>query len=83
VTIKSGNENYIVFPNPAYNQITVTSDRIPIKTIKILTITGKTCVQKQFFTNSNSIKIELPDLPAGIYSLQVNDVIKKLVIDKR
>jgi hypothetical protein len=83
VNFKTEAENYIVFPNPARDQITITSDRLPIKTIKISTITGKTCLEKNFISNTNSLKLELPVLPAGIYSLQINDVVKKLVIDQK
>jgi type IX secretion system substrate protein len=83
VTFKTEDDKYIIFPNPARDQITITTEHAPIRHIKISTITGKTCVEKNFVGNLNSVTLELQQLPSGIYALQINDVVKKLIIQPK
>ena len=63
----SGTVNEItIFPNPAKDQITVSSPT-PIKTIKIFSVEGKLILQKNNLDNSTSQTINISELRSGIY----------------
>ena len=82
VILKFENEKYLVYPNPAVDQFTITGELSPITTIQLSTATGNICFEKKLITNGRNLVVDLPVLPAGTYSLHINDVIKKLVIRK-
>src|SRR6185369_2613907 len=82
VILRSETEKYLVYPNPAMDQFTITGELSSMITIKLFTVTGSDCFEKKIMTNGRSVVIDLPSLPAGVYSLHINDVIKKLVISK-
>jgi hypothetical protein len=82
VILKSANEKYLVYPNPAIDQFTITGELSPMITIRLSTITGNICFEKKLITNGRNLIVDLPVLPAGTYSLHINDVVKKLVINK-
>ena len=82
VILKFESEKYLVYPNPAVDQLTITGELSPMVTIQLSTVTGKICFEKKLMTNGRSLVVDLPGLPAGTYSLHINDVIKKLVIRK-
>jgi hypothetical protein len=82
VNFKTESDNYVIYPNPARDRINITAAR-SIERVIISTITGKICVDQKFVSNSHVVNIELPGLPAGIYSIQINDVVKKLVIAEK
>ena len=68
-----------VFPNPANNEITLTSDVVGNGTISIVDMTGRVAFQnKMVFTASQRISIQ--DLPNGIYSLVVTVEQKQSVV---
>jgi len=82
VILKSENEQYLVYPNPAVDQLTITGELSPIVTLQLSTVTGTICFEKKLMTNRRNLVVDLPALPAGTYSLHINGVIKKLVIRK-
>jgi hypothetical protein len=74
IEIMAGNQNFILYPNPAENlfYINFGSDKSNAEELKIefFDITGKYLISK--FTTSNST-IDISDLPAGVYSLLIHN----------
>ena len=48
--------------------------------VHLFDLSGKLLLQKNNNSNQNSIDIDLPDLPGGVYILKIGTVIKKLII---
>ncbi|RLD57968.1 MAG: hypothetical protein DRJ01_13185, partial [Bacteroidetes bacterium] len=75
------NTNISIYPNPAKNYIKINTDNLNIETCKIVDVNGKTI--KQQAINSSKLKIEIADLPKGIYFLNLrtknNTVTKKFI----
>lgn len=69
---------FIVYPNPASDKITVRGIFNNSSSLRLSDITGKIILQKQLIYNST--EIILPFLSPGIYLLQVNETIQKLII---
>ncbi len=59
-----------VFPNPSNNEITLTSDVVGKGTITVLDMTGRVALQNKMVVSSTQ-KINIQELPSGIYSLIV------------
>jgi hypothetical protein len=70
--------NFIVYPNPAVNRITVTTGSTTGAQLKLLDITGKLILQQQLINNKTDIN--LPPLSPGIYLLRINEKNQKLII---
>lgn len=70
--------NFIVYPNPAVNKITVRTDFSNGSQIKLLDITGKIILQQQLV--SNITDINLPALSPGVYLIRINEKNQKLII---
>ncbi len=73
----SANE-FTFYPNPATHSFIVYRNTSGPADLRLTDITGKTVVQKRIWNRQEEIKLQ--ELPAGIYLLQVNQFIKKLVI---
>lgn len=58
-----------VFPNPAYNSITVSSGE-PISLLSVAEISGKKCLQQKV-DNSNSTTLDIANLKPGVYILTI------------
>ena len=59
-----------VFPNPSNNEITLTSNVIGKGTITIVDMTGRVALQHKMVVSSKE-KMNIQELPSGIYSLIV------------
>lgn len=68
-----------IHPNPAKNQLTISSEQLVVENIEILDITGKTV--KQLVINKEQVTINIADLQNGIYILKAKT--KQGVIVKR
>jgi len=71
-------------PNPANDQITITSDKMSIATIIISDLKGSILISKENI-NSKTKSISLSQLSAGLYITEIrsengNSVVKKLII---
>jgi len=64
-TTKAG---FTIYPNPAYNQITVQNNNKIIGKLKIYDVSGKMVYQK-FIKNRQTV-IDIKNLPAGVYYLR-------------
>ena len=77
--VRAGKNNeFIVYPNPAKNKIFITGNFNYPASLKLLDLSGKIIFQKNLLNSPATI--DLPHLSAGIYFLQVNEVVHKLVI---
>jgi hypothetical protein len=79
VTLKFDNR-FSVYPNPAKNKITINGKLSPGTVIKLTDISGR--IIKEIITNASlsSVEILLPSLPPGIYLLNVDNYIEKIMI---
>ena len=68
-----------VFPNPSSSEITLTSEAVGNGTITILDITGRAVFQNKLAITSTQ-KINIQELPNGVYSLVVTIENKRSVI---
>jgi uncharacterized delta-60 repeat protein len=59
-----------LFPNPANNEITLNSDVMGAGTLTVVDMTGRIVLQHKTVVSSTQ-KINIQDLPSGIYSLSV------------
>lgn len=58
-----------IFPNPAYNAISISSGE-PITSLSLADISGKKCLQQKV-DNSNSTTLDIASLKPGIYMLTI------------
>jgi Secretion system C-terminal sorting domain len=77
IFIGKRNDQFGIYPNPATTKIRITGNLNILYQIKLFDITGKTLLQQKFAGNG---EISLPILPRGIYILQLNEEMKKLII---
>lgn len=79
----NSNKNVIVYPNPATNELFITTKSAEILSFGIYDLTGK-LMGTELTENQSEIKIEIKDLPKGIYIINVNTTkgkeSKKLII---
>jgi len=71
---------FTVFPNPAKDKITINGKLNKGTSIRLIDINGKTI--KEIITNTslNFLELQLPSLSPGIYILNVDNYIEKILI---
>lgn len=68
------NSDLKVFPNPAYNQLTIAGDQMPVNKVTLINMLGQT-VLDYYCTDTdtkNPLNIDISDLPAGIYVYRIS-----------
>jgi hypothetical protein len=68
-----------IFPNPSSNEITLTSDVLGNGSVAILDITGRVVLQNRTVVTSTQ-KMNIQDLPNGVYSVVVTIENKRAVV---
>ena len=68
------NENFIVYPNPTTERITIQSNNI--NNVTVMDEFGRTVL------TSKSNTIDVSNLPNGVYILKINNTTKKIIIRK-
>ena len=76
------NDRFILYPNPASQQVNVNGDFSPSTEIKLFDLSGKLKWQTKKLRANGSVVVDVSFLPGGVYVMQIDDVIKKLVVDK-
>ena len=84
---KTKNEftNYIIYPNPAKNQVTIKMDNEFNGTVRIVDLQGRTVFENEIHEKETNIL--LPNLSSGIYFISIADInakfnqTKKLIIN--
>ena len=74
------NNKFDFYPNPATSQLNITGDFSSLTTLTLSDLSGKLIWQKKLYSNNKIIKVDLPSLLPGIYTIRINDSVKKLVI---
>jgi hypothetical protein len=64
----------IVFPNPFNDKINIISHSNEVSTVKVLTVTGQLLLQRNY---SGNIQLNIPNLSAGIYLVEVTSASHK------
>jgi hypothetical protein len=77
-------EEFILYPNPAGEHLTVTiNSGIPIKSITIRTINGVSVKAETYTENSCRINMNIADIPKGLYLLEIssgNSIVNQLLM---
>lgn len=70
-----------IYPNPAFNELNIASENVEISYVKILDINGR--IIKETAINNNECKINVSDLFAGVYFVNIESqkgtLVQKLV----
>lgn len=72
-------ENYIWYPNPARDNLTVKLSKLNKANLKITDLNGRLLMDKTIIGEKNTIKIQ--ELPTGMYILQLNSKAFKLIVE--
>jgi len=78
INSKISTEKVSIFPNPAINNITITTN-LEALYISITNATGQIVYQTTF--NKSNVKIDLQNFVKGIYFVNVNNTINKLIVN--
>lgn len=70
-----------LYPNPASDELNVIYNDLPVKTIAVYNIIGKT--MSLYRTSGNSAKLDLHKIPAGVYFLRMADAKGDIVATRR
>jgi type IX secretion system substrate protein len=73
---------FTLYPNPTSQQLIVTGNFSTATEIRLFDLSGKLTWQTKKLRANGSVIIDVSFLPAGVYVLQIDDAIKKLVVDK-
>ena len=77
IPIEMQNNSCQIFPNPAQNELTISSTS-NITHIAITNLLGQTIYKKEY--NEPQVKIDVSNLPSGIYLIRINDIeVRKFV----
>lgn len=72
--------SFKLYPNPASTEITITSQHNGEADVKIYDMTGR-CVKEVYISNINNATINISDIEKGIYFINVNGKVEKLVVE--
>jgi Secretion system C-terminal sorting domain len=79
VFVPAKNKEITVYPNPAGKTIFITGITSSPE-LGLFDLSGKLLWQKRIVTNQNSIEVDLPFLPSGVYMMRIDTVMKKIVV---
>ena len=68
--MQTSNQTITIFPNPAYNEITITAT-VKIKTVTISNLIGQEVYKREYDTEKAEVNIAM--LPAGVYVVSTTD----------
>lgn len=74
------NNKFEVYPNPATSEINVSGNFSSLTTLTINDPAGKLILQRNLMSRNKTIKLDLPPLLSGVYTIRINDTVKKLLI---
>jgi hypothetical protein len=76
------NDGFVLYPNPAAQQLTVLGKFPLISRLRLFDSFGKLQWDKNIMTSNGNINLDLSSLQPGVYVLQIEGVSKKLIIRK-
>jgi len=74
------NDQFTLYPNPASRQVIITGDFAVSTRIRLIDASGKLTWDKTTVNNNGSIIIDLSSMQPGVYFLQIENAVKKLVV---
>lgn len=80
VIINVKQERFIIYPNPAINEVCIVGNLSPYTEIKLFQGGGKLVWQKTQLETTNKVVIDVSGLAPGVYYLKLNGDVKKLII---
>jgi Secretion system C-terminal sorting domain len=69
---KENDPNIVVYPNPAYEEVTVSCKNLTPQYLTLLDVNGKVLLRKKGETSSTIF--DLSDYPSGIYIIKINTI---------
>src|SRR5438105_910432 len=82
ILFHSKSDLFTVYPNPAFQHVTITGDFSSLTEIKLFDLAGKLKWHDKVLNNTGTADIDLSMIQPGMYVLSINNVIKKLVVRK-
>jgi hypothetical protein len=79
VFVPGKNEMITIYPNPASNKILI-SGITSSPQLSLLDLSGRILWQKKIIAYYPHTEVNLPSLPAGVYVIKINEIVKRLVI---
>jgi len=73
-------EDVIIYPNPASNKVTVTSSK-EFRSIKVYNLLSELMMEENV-KPSKETELDVSGLPSGIYLVNVDKVVRKLLLQK-
>lgn len=75
--------NFLVYPNPAYDKVNIYSETFPINEVEIKDIMGKIIFHQIFDIHKNYVELDITGISKGIYFITVNGLpeVKKIMIN--
>jgi hypothetical protein len=67
-----------MFPNPAQDEVNVQWDKLEVRNIQIIDITGKVILSKNISSDTKEARLAISDFPSGLYFLQIKTAEKTL-----
>lgn len=65
--------NWLVYPNPAGNQLIVKAENAKIDKIEIFDAAGKLVLKNEVSSANSTLQLDISELTAGLYFLQIRD----------
>jgi hypothetical protein len=76
------NDRFTLYPNPASHQVMLTGDLSTTTMIRLIDASGKLMWGKKIVNNTGGVNIDLSSLQPGVYFLQIENTVNKLVVYK-
>ena len=73
----------MVYPNPAQSQLTIESEAFKkaLNHLRIFNLMGQCVLEEAFRTASGKHTLSVQGLPAGVYVVRVNGMVRRVVIE--
>ena len=76
-------ESCVVYPNPAQTRLTVESEvfKKGLNSLRIFNLMGQCVLEESFKTVSGKHTVSVQGLPAGVYVVRVNGMVRRVVVE--
>jgi Secretion system C-terminal sorting domain len=78
IFLRDNKNIFTIYPNPATDRITITSDFSSVVEMKLSDVSGKILFTRKLL--GGRIEINLPPLASGVYFLHINQTVRKLIV---
>ncbi len=76
-------EEWVLYPNPAQTQLTIESEAFKkgLNSLRIFNLMGQCVLEGAFRTVSGKHTVSVQGLPAGVYFMKVNNMVRRVVVE--